>query len=68
MIKEYFVVANYVASIPADKDIQEFILSEIERELRNIEPDNLKAYLHGLFSVVEGDEISLEDMEDMEDE
>lgn len=63
MLKEYFVVGRYIAQIPKDKDITKFILAEVESELKEINPNQLKDYLNGLFSVIEGEVI-----EDEEDE
>jgi hypothetical protein len=64
MLREYFVVGRYIAQIPKDKNITEFILNEVESELREISPNQLKGYLNGLFSVIEGEEIDIEDEED----
>ena len=64
MLKEYFVVGRYIAQIPKDKNITEFILNEVESELREISPNQLKGYLNGLFSVIEGEEIEIDEDEE----
>jgi hypothetical protein len=64
MLKEYFVVGRYIAQIPKDKNITEFILNEVESELREISPNQLKGYLNGLFSVIEGEEIDIDEDEE----
>jgi hypothetical protein len=64
MLKEYFVVGRYIAQIPKDKNITEFILNEVESELREISPNQLKNYLNGLFSVIEGEEIEIDEDEE----
>lgn len=64
MIKQYFVVGNYIAQIPKDKDINDFILAQLEADLKEISPNNLKSFLASFFSVLEGDEVDV----DMEDE
>ena len=66
MLKEYFVVGRYIAQIPKDKNITEFILNEVESELREISPNQLKNYLNGLFSVIEGEEIEIDEDEETE--
>jgi hypothetical protein len=66
MLKEYFVVGRYIAQIPKDKNIAEFILAEMESELGNVAPNQMKNYLNGLFTVLEGEEIEVD--EDDEDE
>lgn len=64
MLKEYFIVGRYIANIPASKDINSFILAQVEEDLKNISPNALKAYLDGLFNVIEGEEIDIEDEEE----
>lgn len=64
MLREYYVVGRYIASIPESKDISEYILAEMERELGNVSPNQLKAYLNGLFSVIQGEEIEIEEDEE----
>lgn len=61
MFKEYFVVARYVAAIPKSKDMTEFILDEVQQEISGIAPNQMKKYLHGLFSVIEGDEVEVDE-------
>lgn len=61
MLKEYFVVGRYIAQIPKDKDIAEFILAEMESELGNVAPNQMKNYLNGLFTVLEGEEIEVDE-------
>jgi len=63
MLKEYYVVGRYIAQIPKDKDIAEFILAEMEAELGNVTPNQLKSYLNGLFTVIEGEEIEVDEDE-----
>lgn len=64
MLKEYFVVGRYIAQIPKDKDIAEFILAEMESELGNVAPNQMKNYLNGLFTVLEGEEIEVDEDEE----
>jgi hypothetical protein len=64
MLKEYFIVGRYIANIPASKDINSFILAQVEEDLKGISPNGLKGYLDGLFNVIEGEEIDIEDEED----
>lgn len=64
MLKEYFVVGRYIAQIPKDKDIAEFILAEMESELGNVAPNQMKNYLNGLFTVLEGEEIEIDEDEE----
>lgn len=61
MLKEYYVVGRFIAQIPKDKDITEFILAEVESELQGISPNQLKGYLSGLFSVIEGEEVDIDE-------
>jgi hypothetical protein len=65
MFKEYYVVARYVAAIPKGKDMTEFILAEVEKEISDVSPRGMKDYLSGLFSVIEGEEVDM-DNEDEE--
>lgn len=67
MLREYFVVGRYLANIPKNKDINDFILAELESEMRNISPNQLRGYLHGLFSVLEGEEIDNEEEDDTDE-
>lgn len=64
MIKQYFVVGNYIAQIPKDKNISEFILAQLEADLKGTSANGLKTFLDSFFSVIEGDEVDV----DMEDE
>lgn len=64
MFKEYFVVAKYIASIPPGKDATEFILNEMEQEISDVSSRGMKDYLHGLFSIIEGEEVNLEQEEE----
>ena len=67
MLKEYFVVGRYLANIPESKDMTEFILKEVQSELSEISPNQLGNYLKGLFAVIEGEEVELdEDEEEVE--
>ena len=66
MLKEYFVVGRYIAQIPKDKDIAEFILAEMESELGNVAPNHMKGYLNGLFTVLEGEEIEVDEDDENE--
>jgi hypothetical protein len=38
----------------------------MEAELGNVTPNQLKTYLNGLFTVIEGDEVEMEEDEDDE--
>lgn len=64
MFKEYFVVARFVAAIPKGKDMTEFILHEVEQEISDVSSRGMKDYLHGLFSVIEGQEVNIDDEEE----
>jgi hypothetical protein len=64
MLKEYYVVGRYIAQIPESKDMTEFIINQIESELRGISPNQLKGYLNGLFSVIEGEVIEDDEEEE----
>lgn len=64
MLKEYYVVSRYIASIPRGQDMTEFILSQVESDLSIIKPENWKNYLNNTFSVIEGEEIDEEWDED----
>jgi len=64
MIKQYFVVGNYIAQIPKDKDISEFILAQLEADLKGTSANSLKTFLDSFFSVIEGEEVEV----DMDDE
>jgi hypothetical protein len=64
MLKEYYVVGRYLAQIPESKDMTEFIITQIESELRGISPNQLKGYLNGLFSVIEGEVIEDDEEEE----
>ena len=64
MLKEYYVVGRYIAQIPESKDMTEFIITQIESELREISPNQLKGYLNGLFSVIEGEVIEDDEEEE----
>ena len=64
MLKEYYVVGRYIAQIPESKDMTEFIITQIESELRGISPNQLKGYLNGLFSVIEGEVIEDDEEEE----
>ena len=66
MLKEYFVVGRYIAQIPKDKNIAEFILAEMESELGNVAPNQMKNYLNGLFTVLEGEEIEVDEDDENE--
>lgn len=61
MIKQYFVVGNYIAQIPKDKNFSEFILAQLEADLKGVSVNQLKNFLDGFFSVIEGDEVEMEE-------
>jgi hypothetical protein len=60
MLKEYYVVSKYIASIAEGQDMTNFILSHVEEELSGITPGNWKSYLKHNFSVIEGDEVEID--------
>jgi hypothetical protein len=64
MLKEYYVVSRYIASIPEGKDMTNFILSQVEEELSGITPGDWKSYLKHNFSVIEGDEVEIDEDEE----
>lgn len=57
MLKEYYVVARYIASVPSSKDYTEFILNEVEKEFSSVKAGDLRPFIDNLFSVIEGEEI-----------
>lgn len=61
MIKEYLVVGRYIAQIPESKDITEFILTQLEVDLTDIKPEDIKGFINSFFSVVEGDVVEVDD-------
>lgn len=63
MIREYFVVARYLARTPEGKDPIEAIYSELESDLISLFKSDQKQKLRDIFNVVEGNEISEEDYE-----
>lgn len=67
MINEYFVVSRYVAGIPKDKDHTDFILNQFINDLQSTKPEDLPNLIHGMFSVVKGDEIDISEMENEDD-
>lgn len=66
MIREYFVVARYVASVPNGVDETEFILKEVTREISDTSPNKMDSFVRNLFSVLPGEEI--DDFEEDEEE
>ena len=67
MLREYFVIARYVGSVPTNKNYTDVILEEVANDFRGLSDDNLISFLHNAFSVIEGEEISSEEMEDEND-
>ena len=66
MFKEYFVVARYVASIPSTKDMTDFVLDEVVRDMSSISPNQIESFIKTNFSVLEGNEINMEDIDNDE--
>lgn len=64
MIKQYFVVSTYAASIPEDKDKTEAILDTMANELASVSKEQLRQYLGSVFDVIEGDEIDVEEVDE----
>jgi hypothetical protein len=60
MLKEYFVVARYVAQIPEGKDYSESVIKELVNDLRSYHNNDYKL-IDSLFSVVEGEEVDMFD-------
>ena len=67
MIREYFVIARYVGSVPTNKNYSEVILQEVANDLRGLLDENLETFLEATFSVLEGDEVDIEEMDEDND-
>lgn len=63
MIKEYFVVARYLARTPDGKDPIESVYMELEADLNRLIKYDRQKELKDMFTVIEGNEISEEDYE-----
>jgi hypothetical protein len=61
MLKEYYVVSRYIASIPEGQDMTEFILSQVELDLSGVKPGDWGSYLNNAFSVLEGEEVEIDE-------
>lgn len=63
MIKEYFVVARYVAKVPNGKDPIESIYTELEADLTRLIKFDRQKEIKEMFTVIEGADLSEEDYE-----
>lgn len=64
MIKEYFVVARYLARTPEGKDPIESVYNELEADLTRIIKFDRQKEIRDMFTVVQGNDITEEDYED----
>lgn len=64
MIKEYFVVARYLARTPDGKDPIESVYSELEADLTRIIKFDRQKEIKEMFTVIAGNDITEEDYED----
>ena len=63
MIKEYFVVARYLAKTPNGKDPIESVYMELEADLTRLIKFDRQKELKDMFLIVPGNDISEEDYE-----
>lgn len=64
MIKRFFIVGNYVGSVPKGKNIEDYMIDQLEKDILSTPPNQMNKYLHSFFSVIESDEeIDIEDYE-----
>ena len=61
MIREYLVVARYLAKTPSGKDPEDSIYKELERDLKRIFTFDLQKEIREMFTVIQGQEISEEE-------
>lgn len=66
-IREYFLAASYVASIPKDNSAEDYIISSFAESLATVKPENLHEYLKNMFHVIEGDEVTIDRLEEDND-
>lgn len=64
MIKEYFVVARYVARTPDGKDPIESVYKELEADLTRIIKFDRNSEIKEMFTIIEGQDLTEEDYED----
>lgn len=61
MLKEYFVVARYVASVPEGMSFNELVLGELVRDIQSTSPNQMENLLKSMFTVIEGEEMDSEE-------
>lgn len=64
MFRQYLVVSSFVASVPPDKDKDDFILSAMAEELSSVKSGQMKQHLMNTFNVIEGEEVDFEEEEE----
>lgn len=64
MIKEYFVVARYLARTPDGKDPIESVYKELEADLTRIIKFDRQNEIKDMFTVIQGNDISEEDYDE----
>lgn len=64
MIKEYFVIARYLARTPDGKDPIESVYKELESDLIRIVKFDRLSEIKEMFTILPGNEISEEDYDD----
>lgn len=64
MIKEYFVVARYLARTPDGKDPIESVYKELEADLTRIIKFDRQKEIKDMFTVIQGNDISEEDYDE----
>lgn len=64
MIREYLVAAAFTVDVPEGEDPSNFIIEDLAKSLSSMSKENVDSYLKSIFSVIEGDEIVMEDEED----
>lgn len=63
MIREYFVVARYVAKIAEGKDYQDIVYKEVENDLTRLIKFDRQKELRDMFTIIPGEEIAEKDYE-----
>lgn len=63
MIREYYVVARYLARIPESGNAEDSIYKELEADLNRIIKYDRQNELKDMFTIIAGSEITEEDYE-----
>lgn len=61
MLKEYFVVARYVASVPEGMSFNDLVLNELISDIKSTSPNQIDNLLKSMFNVIEGEEVDSEE-------